>query len=85
MKWSEKDIVGVAVALCDYNGTIKAGVVYGILTNWRSTYFQYIGENGVRYKSKYKHHFKRLPRKPQYVEEVLRRANSDMYQMCLWK
>ncbi len=85
MAWKESDIVSIAVSLCDYNNATKAGVIYGILSNWRGKYIEYIGEKGIKYKTMRKHQFKRLPKKPQYVEEVLRRANADNYQMCLWK
>lgn len=85
MSWQESDIIGVAVSLCNYNEAAKAGVMYGILTDWRGKYIRYIGEGGVVYKTMRKAHFKRLPRKPQYVQEILQRANSPHYQKSLWK
>lgn len=83
MKWQESDIVSVAVSLQTYNKATKAGVVYGILSDWRGKYIRYIGEGGIAYKTTRKHCFKRLPKKPQYVQEVLQRANCDCVQLCL--
>ncbi|MGL5714874.1 MAG: hypothetical protein ACRCX2_17795 [Paraclostridium sp.] len=76
--WSEEDVVNVAVCLSTNPTdpqTRIAGKCYLILTDFRKKKIRYVGEDGRAYTTDRKWVFKKIPKKPHVVKELLEIAN----------